>query len=98
MSSVMVAQVPDKWQSRGMGGGGAVYAPGISPFNPDEAWLSCDMSVISRTYDFGITWRTHSPATANGARKGTVFKTTDGGNTFSNVFLITIPKKHLINN
>jgi hypothetical protein len=77
-----------------MGGGGAVYAPGISPFNPDEAWLSCDMSVISRTDDFGIIWRTHSPATANGARTGTVFKTTDGGNTFSNVFLITIPKKN----
>ncbi len=67
-----MSQVPDEWQSRGMGGGGAVYAPSISPFNPNEAWLSCDMSVISRTFDFGITWRTVGFDTLTGKRNSTV--------------------------
>ena len=68
----MMAQVPNHWQSRGMGGGGAVYAPSISSFNPDEAWLSCDMSVISRTSDFGSTWRTVGFDTLTGKRNSTV--------------------------
>ncbi|MFZ4523250.1 MAG: T9SS type A sorting domain-containing protein [Bacteroidales bacterium] len=71
-SSVILAQTPIDWHSRGMGGGGAVYAPSISPFNPDEAWLSCDMSVISRTSDFGITWRTVGFDTLAGKRNSTV--------------------------
>jgi len=71
-SSVVMAQVPVDWQSRGMGGGGAVYAPGISPFNHDEAWLSCDMSVISRTFDFGVTWRTVGFDTLTGKRNSMV--------------------------
>ena len=49
-----------------------VYQVTINPDNPDTLYF---------------TGQTHSPATANGARIGTVFKTTDGGNTFSNVFL-----------
>jgi hypothetical protein len=71
-SPVLLAQVPDSWQSRGMGGGGAVYAPSISPFNHDEAWLSCDMSVVSRTFDFGTTWRTVGFDTLTGKRNSTV--------------------------
>ena len=71
-SSVIMAQALIDWLSRGMGGGGAVYAPGISPFDPDEAWLSCDMSVISRTSDFGITWRTVGFDTLIGKRNSTV--------------------------
>ncbi len=72
LSSVLMAQVPNNWQSRGMGGGGAVYSPSISPFNHDEAWLSCDMSVISRTFNFGVTWRTVGFDTLTGKRNSMV--------------------------
>ena len=72
LSTVLTAQVPDVWHSRGMGGGGAVYSPSISPFNPDEVWLSCDMSVISRSSDFGLTWRTVGFDTLTGKRNSTV--------------------------
>jgi hypothetical protein len=57
MGNMVFAQFPEVWLPAGMGGGGAVYAPAISPFNPDEAWLSCDMSVVSHTSDFGQHWR-----------------------------------------
>ncbi|MEP7170890.1 MAG: hypothetical protein ABI855_16095, partial [Bacteroidota bacterium] len=59
---------PTSWQARGMGGGGAVYSPSISPFNPNEAYMGCDMGLMSHTLDFGITWRTISFDTLMGQR------------------------------
>lgn len=66
------AQVPTQWIARGMGGGGAVYSPSISPFNGNEAYLGCDMSLMSHTTDFGNTWRTISFDTLMGHRHSKV--------------------------
>ncbi len=48
---------PSPWQSRGIGGGGAFFAPEISPFD-DQIYMSTDMGVVFRTTDFGESWAT----------------------------------------
>lgn len=56
------------WDPSGMSGGGAMFAPVISPYNGDEAWLSCDMSPMHRSTDFGATWSTLDFRTLMGVR------------------------------
>jgi len=48
-------QVPASWSTRGVGAGGALYAPAISPFNPQEYYFACDMSEVYHTTNFGNT-------------------------------------------
>ena len=50
---MMMAQVPDNGQRRGMGGGDIVYAPSVSPFNPDDStynswWDNKDRSIFQQ--------------------------------------------------
>lgn len=52
------AAPPDRWISRGPGGGGAFFAPSINPYQPDEIWVGSDMSDLFRSDDFGRTWET----------------------------------------
>jgi hypothetical protein len=47
---------PSVWVSRGPGGGGAVFAPTMSPHQPSEAFVSCDMGGLYRTGDLGASW------------------------------------------
>ncbi len=49
---------PLTWESRGIGGGGAIQNPSISPFNSKRVILSCDMSQMFETKDFGDNWNT----------------------------------------
>lgn len=42
----------------GIGGGGALYSAGMSPFDPNEIYMATDMSGVFRTRDFGRTWST----------------------------------------
>ncbi len=44
------------WTTLGMGGGGAQYAPSISPLNPNLRFIGCDMSGWYRSTDGGNTW------------------------------------------
>ncbi|CAN5451620.1 hypothetical protein BH10BAC5_BH10BAC5_15660 [soil metagenome] len=44
---------PTAWTSRGAGGGGAIVEASISPFNSNEFYLTCDMSDLFHTTDFG---------------------------------------------
>ncbi len=41
---------------RGIGGGGGIFSPAISPFNPDLLFVSSDMSGVYRSTDRGKTW------------------------------------------
>jgi len=52
-SSLARAQVPTTWASRGVGGGGALYSPSINPANDNEYYVSCDMSGLYHTTNFG---------------------------------------------
>jgi|GEM_PF-1126638 len=44
------------WTTVGMGGGGAEYAPSISPLNSNLRFVGCDMSGWYRSTDGGNTW------------------------------------------
>ena len=47
---------PSVWVPRGPGGGGALYAPTMSPHQPSEAFISCDMGGLYQTGDLGAAW------------------------------------------
>ena len=51
------APLPGLWQSRGVGGGGALFVPEISPFD-GQIWMSTDMGAVFHSADFGATWTT----------------------------------------
>src|SRR5829696_922181 len=45
------------WRTIGYGGGGAMFYPEVSPFNPDYAFVSCDMTGCYVTHNGGESWR-----------------------------------------
>jgi photosystem II stability/assembly factor-like uncharacterized protein len=47
----------DAWGFVGLGGGGAMFSPTVSPHNPNRAFVSCDMTGSFATYDGGSFWR-----------------------------------------
>jgi len=49
---LLVAQ-PSQWASRGIGGGGALFAPTISPNDASNMYLQCDMSEVFHTNNMG---------------------------------------------
>ncbi len=53
--SLTLAQ-PTQWSSRGLGGGGALFAPSFSPHNGNELYMACDMSELFHSASFGATW------------------------------------------
>jgi photosystem II stability/assembly factor-like uncharacterized protein len=52
---ILIAQ-PAQWYSRGIGGGGALFAPTISPNDPSNMYLQCDMSEVFHTNNQGGLW------------------------------------------
>jgi len=84
------------WGFAGAGGGGAMFNPSVSPFNPDYAFVSCDMTGAYVTHNGGDTWRMFNlrspisfyvfdPIDSNiiYANSLALFKSTDRGNTWS---------------
>jgi hypothetical protein len=47
---------PLSWQSRGVGGGGALFFPTINPGNDNEFYVACDMSQLFHSTDFGNSY------------------------------------------
>ncbi len=47
---------PASWQSRGIGGGGALFCPSISPLDANNMYLQCDMSEVFHTSNGGESW------------------------------------------
>jgi photosystem II stability/assembly factor-like uncharacterized protein len=54
------------WESRGPGGGGALFSPSINPHNTDELFMATDMSGVFHSTDFGHRWETLSFRTIQG--------------------------------
>ena len=50
------AAPPSQWLPRGPGGGGALFAPSFSPHNPNEIYISCDMSEVFHSTNLGASW------------------------------------------
>jgi photosystem II stability/assembly factor-like uncharacterized protein len=51
-----LAQAPSNWQSRGIGGGGALFSPSINPANHNEVYLACDMGELFHSTNGGQQW------------------------------------------
>jgi photosystem II stability/assembly factor-like uncharacterized protein len=47
---------PTTFYPKGIGGGGALYFPTINPANDDEFYISCDMSGLFHSADFGKSY------------------------------------------
>ncbi len=47
---------PELFTPKGIGGGGALFFPKINPANADEFYVSCDMSQLFHSTDFGNSY------------------------------------------
>jgi hypothetical protein len=50
------AQPPSAFQSRGIGGGGALFSPSINPANTSDIYMGCDMSELFHSTNAGASW------------------------------------------
>lgn len=62
--AVALAATPDpaargtgRWTTVGVGGGGSMFLPAVSPHDPGTVLLSCDMTGCYLTRDAGASWR-----------------------------------------
>lgn len=55
LSLVAIAQ-PSTFSPKGIGGGGALFFPTINPANDNEFYVSCDMSELFHSTDFGNSY------------------------------------------
>ena len=53
---VQLLAQPSSFSPRGIGGGGALFFPTINPANDNEYYVSCDMSQLFHTIDFGTSY------------------------------------------
>lgn len=63
---------PVQWISKGVGGGGALFAPSINPANDNEYFAGCDMSELFRSTDFGNNYITMNHLQIQGGHNSTV--------------------------
>lgn len=75
--SFIVLSQPTSWIAKGVGGGGAVQNPSISPFNNNRVFMSCDMSNMFETTDFGANWQMFNFNNLQGGLRGKVCFTND---------------------
>lgn len=54
--SIGLSAQPVQFDSRGIGGGGAMFQPVISPFNTQHWYAVCDMTELFHTTDGGQSW------------------------------------------
>ncbi|MFZ1528358.1 MAG: hypothetical protein WAT19_06395 [Ferruginibacter sp.] len=54
--SVLMFAQPTTWLPRGVGGGGSMFFPSINPANDNEYYVTCDMSQLFRSTDFGNSY------------------------------------------
>lgn len=70
---------PNSWNSRGLGGGGALFSPSINPGNNSEYYISCDMSELFHTTDYGLTYsQVHFSEFVGGHNSKVCFTSTPG--------------------
>ena len=50
-------QKPEEWSHIGIGGGGAMFNPSVSPHDPKMVFVGCDMGGCYVTYNGGESWR-----------------------------------------
>ncbi|MES2131598.1 MAG: T9SS type A sorting domain-containing protein [Bacteroidota bacterium] len=55
-NSILLTAQPASFTSKGIGGGGALFALSINPANNNEYYVACDMGELFHTTDFGLTY------------------------------------------
>lgn len=94
--SISIFAQATSWAAKGIGGGGAVQNPSISPFNNNRVFMSCDMSQMFETTDFGDNWQMFNFNNLQGGIRAKVCFTNDAqklyavGNTTAGTY---VPKK-----
>lgn len=71
LSFFQLKSQPRQFEIRGIGGGGALFSPAVSPFDAQKIWMACDMTELFFTENGGLSWdfydfrdfvsHTHSP-------------------------------------
>lgn len=56
LACVLNSAEPARWTPIGLSGGGAMFAPVISPHDPAVMLVTCDMGAVYRTADAGVSW------------------------------------------
>ncbi len=56
LSGILLKAQPTSFTSKGIGGGGALFALSINPANNSEYYIACDMGELFHTTDFGLTY------------------------------------------
>ena len=56
LCSINLTAQPASFSTRGIGGGGALFFPSINPANDNEFYVSCDMSEMFHSTDFGSSY------------------------------------------
>lgn len=64
------AAVPERFISRGPGGGGAFFGPVVNPYDSQEIWVGSDMSDLFVSRDFGRSWDTIDFRQLQGGNQG----------------------------
>jgi photosystem II stability/assembly factor-like uncharacterized protein len=54
--TIQLYSQPTKWTPKGIGGGGAFFAPSISPYDPQKIFMNSDMSELFFTTNSGLEW------------------------------------------
>jgi len=56
LSSGIILSQPSEWNHSGLGGGGAMFSPSISPFDNSSIYIASDMGGIYHSNDTGENW------------------------------------------
>jgi hypothetical protein len=99
------AKEEGRWRSIGPGGGGALFHPTISPHDPRTVLVACDMTGSYITADAGGRWHIFNLGLSAQfflfdpidprviyAKAGALFRSTDGGTSWTRFFPSTVTK------
>lgn len=79
MTSVLLYAQPIQFSPRGIGGGGALFAPSFNPANPSEFYVTCDMSELFHSEDRGRSYeQIHFNEFGGGHNSKVCFTSTNG--------------------
>lgn len=75
----------NSWGYMGIGGGGAMFYPAISPHNADHVFVSCDMTGSYVTYNGGDSWKAFN---LRGVTSSYIFDPVDSNIVYANSVML----------
>ena len=90
-ASLSILSQPTSFISKGIGGGGALFAPSINPANNQELYFSCDMTELFHSTDYGDSYEQIHFTKFIGGANSKVHFTNIPGTLYSISYLNDIP-------